>query len=86
MVSGFLVQQATRIPLIESLIAGDAAEAKRGFDGLLAKSAVQGRSIGFGGDLDGCPLISSGDPGFASLAALYSALISTGAKSGNPVG
>ncbi|PYJ80520.1 MAG: hypothetical protein DME22_24000 [Verrucomicrobia bacterium] len=83
MVAGFLVQQATKIPVIERVVAGTAADAKSGLDALLAKSATQGRDLGFGGSLEGRPSISRTDPGFGGLAILYYALIAKDAKPGD---
>jgi len=86
MVAGFFVQQATKIQFIEKCIAGTAAEAKTAFDGLLAKSATQGRDLGFGGGLDGRPFISRDDAGFLGLARLYSRTVARGLKPGQQMG
>jgi hypothetical protein len=86
MVAGFLVQQSTKIPLIERLIAGTAVEAKQGLGHLLSKSAGHRRDLGFGGNLEGLPAISGTDTGFNGLVSLYSAMLAKDARSRERIG
>ena len=86
MFSGFFVQEATKIPFVEKLIAGSATNAKIGFENLLSKSATFPRGLGFGGRLDGLPALSNGDNGFQALSILYSNLIIRQSKEKPPTG
>ena len=86
MLSGFFVQEATKIPFVEKLIAGSAINARIGFESLLSKSATIPRDLGFGGRLNDLPALSNGDKGFPALSVLYSSFIVRQSKEKAPTG
>jgi hypothetical protein len=72
MISGFFVQQAAKVPLIERLISPETADAKNGLDTLQQRGASHGMDLGFGGNVSGLPSLLPSDSGFRGIASLYS--------------